>query len=183
MLHLQFDPFPTLRTERLILRNFVRADAQQLLYLKSAPEQISFLDKEPMKNMTEAEQHIDMLLEKTRKNENIVWAICLKEDPAVMIGNISYWRLVPEHYRAEIGYTLHHDHWRKGYMLEALSVVIPYGFDTMNLHSIEANTNPDNKASRVVLERCGFVQEGYFKENFFYDGRFLDSAIYSLVKK
>jgi ribosomal-protein-alanine N-acetyltransferase len=183
MLHLQFDPFPALHTERLILRDIAPADAPQLLYLRSAPEQIAFLDKDPMKDMAEAEQFIDMLLERTRKNEGILWAICLKEDPGVMIGNISYWRVIPEHYRAEIGYTIHHDHWRKGYMQETLNVIIPYGFDTMKLHSIEANTNPNNKASRVLLERCGFVQEGYFKENFFYNGRFLDSAIYSLVKK
>ncbi|MGE5859464.1 MAG: GNAT family N-acetyltransferase, partial [Ignavibacteria bacterium] len=56
-----------------------------------------------------------------------------------------------------------------------------YGFKVMNLHSIEANVNPDNKASIRLLERNNFTREAYFKENYFYNGKFLDSAIYSLL--
>jgi len=53
----------------------------------------------------------------------------------------------------------------------------------LNIHSIEANIHPANKASEAVLLKAGFVQEGYFKENFFFNGSFLDSVIFSLVKK
>jgi ribosomal-protein-alanine N-acetyltransferase len=51
----------------------------------------------------------------------------------------------------------------------------------MDLHSIEAIVNPDNKASIKLLERNSFTREAYFKENYFYDGKFLDSAVYSLL--
>ena len=85
-------------------------------------------------------------------------------------------------YRAEIGYRLHPAQHGKGIMNEALKAVLDYGFNVMNLHSVEANTNPGNKESISLLERNGFIREGYFKENYFYDGKFLDSAVYSLVK-
>ncbi len=66
-------------------------------------------------------------------------------------------------------------------MQEVLTAVLDYGFKQMHLHSVEANVNPDNKASMKLLERNGFIREGYFKENFFFDGKFLDSAVYSLI--
>jgi ribosomal-protein-alanine N-acetyltransferase len=66
-------------------------------------------------------------------------------------------------------------------MQEALLKVINYGFKVINLHSIEANVNPGNAASIKLLEKNKFVREAYFKENYFYNGKFLDTVIYSLL--
>lgn len=71
------------------------------------------------------------------------------------------------HYRAEIGYALQPAHHGKGLMQEALTAVLDYGFHTLQLHSVEANVNPANAASIKILERNGFVQEGYFREAYF----------------
>lgn len=66
-------------------------------------------------------------------------------------------------------------------MQEALATVLDYGFSSMGLHSVVANVNPANEASKKILAKNNFVQEAYFKEDFFYDGQFLDTAIYSLL--
>lgn len=68
-------------------------------------------------------------------------------------------------------------------MKEALNAVIDYAFTTMNLHSIEANINPDNTASGALLESGGFVKEAHHKENFYFDGVFYDSIIYSKLNE
>jgi len=52
----------------------------------------------------------------------------------------------------------------------------------MQLHSIEAHINPANAASAAILESTGYVREAYFKEDYFFKGKFLDTAIYSLLK-
>jgi len=52
----------------------------------------------------------------------------------------------------------------------------------MNLHSIEANINPGNQASAMLLESTGFVKEAYFKEDYFFNGSFHDTIIYSRLK-
>ena len=49
----------------------------------------------------------------------------------------------------------------------------------MQLHSIEGVIDPDNEASERVLQKCGFVKEAHFKENEFYDGKFIDAVVYS----
>jgi ribosomal-protein-alanine N-acetyltransferase len=51
----------------------------------------------------------------------------------------------------------------------------------MKLHSVEANVNPANNSSIKLLKKNKFVKEAHYKENYFYDGKFLDSAVYSLL--
>jgi len=102
---------------------------------------------------------------------------------AEFFGTIGYHTITKAHYRAEIGYMLHPSHHRKGYAHEGIKAVLEYGFQKMNLHSVEANVNPNNQASISLLEKNNFVKEAHFKENYFYNGQFLDSAIYSLLKQ
>jgi len=66
-------------------------------------------------------------------------------------------------------------------MQEAFSEVVNYGFKVMKLHSIEANVNPANEASIKLLEKNNFIREAYYEENYYYNGKFLDTAIYSLL--
>src|SRR5690606_18725591 len=94
---------------------------------------------------------------------------------------IGFWRLLKEHYRGEIGYLLHPDFQGQGIMHEAFTPVLEYGFNKMNLHSVEANVYPANVSSKKVLEKNGFIKEAYFKENYFFNGEFTDTAVYSLV--
>jgi ribosomal-protein-alanine N-acetyltransferase len=132
-------------------------------------------------NVTKAK--IEEILKLQDSNDAVFWVIAFPGNPSEMIGNIGYWRMQKEHYRAEIGYLLHPDHWKKGIMKEALAAVVKYAFDEMGLHSIEANINPDNTASGKLLESCGFEKEAYHKENYFHDGVFYDSIIYSRLNK
>jgi ribosomal-protein-alanine N-acetyltransferase len=52
----------------------------------------------------------------------------------------------------------------------------------MHIHSIEADIDKDNIASERLLQSLGFVKEGHFKESFYFEGTFIDSVIYSLLK-
>jgi ribosomal-protein-alanine N-acetyltransferase len=123
---------------------------------------------------------IKKMADSLTNNDGISWAVTLKDD-GKLIGTIGFWRMMKEHYRAEIGYMLHPQFQGKGIMQEAMTIVLDYGFNTMKLHSVEANVNPANTASIKFLERNRFQREAYFKENFYYGGKFLDSAIYSLL--
>ncbi len=180
MLEVNFTPFPTITTERLVLRQATFEDINEVLFLRSDAEVMKYINKTPAKDLDDARQFVQMILDAVSNNTGISWNITFKDSPK-MIGNIALWRLIKEHYRAEIGYVLHPDQHGKGIMSEALAAVIDYAFNSMKLHSIEANINPDNVASQLLLEKHHFIREAYFKENFYYDGRFLDSAIYSLV--
>ena len=180
MLNINFSPFPLLTTENLVLRQMNVDDANEMYFLRSDKEVLKYIDRQPAKSVEEAVQFIEMIDTNLANNEGVNWAIALKDSPT-LIGNICFWQLQKENCRAEIGYVLHPKHQRKGIMHEAMKAVLDYGFNTMKLHSVEANVNPENLASIRLLERNGFIREGYFKENYFYEGKFLDSAVYSLL--
>lgn len=180
MLELNFSPFPILITERLILRKVEMSDAPEIFFQRSDENMIQYLDRASAKSIDEAITFIKLITDNESKNESVTWALTLKGDNK-LIGTICFWRIVPEHFRAEIGYVLHTIYQGKGLMQEAMESVLQYGFSTMKLHSVEANVNPKNTASINLLERNGFIKEAYFKENYFYNGQFLDSAIYSLI--
>jgi ribosomal-protein-alanine N-acetyltransferase len=180
MLNTNFNPFPQLSTDRLRLRQVNKEDANEIFILRSDERVMKFIDRPRAKSIDDALQLIQKINDALSNNDGINWAITLKSD-LKLIGTIGYWRIIKENYRAEIGYLLHPDYHKKGIMQEVFTTVIDYGFTTMKLHSIEANVNPDNAASIKLLERNKFTREAYMKENLFYDGKFLDSAIYSLL--
>lgn len=177
---INFAPFPHLSTERLTLRQVVTTDVSDIFSLRSDGRVMEFLDRPLLKTIDDSRQLIKTITDGINNNEAITWAINLKNDPK-LIGTIGFWRIIKEHFRAEIGYLLHPDYQGKGIMQEAVEEVLDFGFRTLKLHSIEANVNPNNLASIKLLERNQFVKEAYFKENYYYDGKFLDTVIYSLI--
>ena len=180
MLQVNFNPFPQLSSQQLLLREIQDADASEIFALRSNKKVMEFFDQPLAASVNDAFALIQKIKTSCNNNEGITWAITLTNNPK-LIGTIGFWRIAKEHYRAEIGYMLHPSYQQKGLMQEALTAVLQYGFKTMKLHSVEANVNPNNAASIKLLERNNFVREGYFRENFYYDGKFLDSAIYSLL--
>lgn len=180
MLQLNFNPFPKLFTERLVLREISAADVKEVFQLRSDKNVMQFLDRPLAQTTDDAMALIQKIADGHEKNENITWAITLQNQPE-LIGTIGFWRIDKENYRAEIGYLLHPGQQGKGLMQEAIATVLKYGFQTIKLHSVEANVNPANNASIKLLEKNKFVKEAHYKENYFYDGKFLDSAIYSLL--
>ena len=181
MLRVSFTPFPLITTPRLLLRQMTERDADQVFKLRSDDETLRYLDKTAMQSRTEAVMLITKINADAIANDGITWGIALKEKPQLLIGTIGLWRIVKEHYRAEIGYMLLPDYFRRGYMKEAITRVNEFGFKNMQLHSIEANINPANTGSAAVLESTGYSKEAYFRENFYFDGKFKDSAIYSIL--
>jgi ribosomal-protein-alanine N-acetyltransferase len=180
MLSLNFTPFPVLETERLLLRQITLTDAPQIFFLRSDTEVMQYIDLTPAATTQDAIDLIQKIETALQNNDGITWGITLKGNNE-LIGTIGFWNITKEHYRAEIGYLLHPAQQRKGIMKEAIKKVLVYGFSTMKLHSVEANTNVNNKASQKLLESVGFLQEAYFRENYFYNGKFLDSMIYCLL--
>lgn len=182
MLFRNFNPFPNLETERLLLRRVVYEDVDEIFALRSDREVMKYIPRPLVNNAEEALVHIAIIDEKIDTNEGINWAITLKGD-CKLIGVIGHYRIKPEHFRAEIGYMLLPEYHGKGIISEAIKEVVNYGFEVMKLHSIEAIIDPENFASEKVLQKNGFVKEAHLKENEYYEGRFLDTVIYSILNK
>lgn len=183
MINIDFSIFPILHTDRLILKEITENDAQILFEMRSNRDLMKYIDRPKPASIDDIYDLIQKMKTMKSNGEGISWGIFKKEQPDLKIGNIGLYRIIAEHYRAEIGYMLNTTNHQQGIMYEAILKVIEFGFIQMNLHSIEANINPENIASRKLLEKTGFVREAYFKENYFFNGKFIDSEIYSLLNK
>ncbi|MEO7080383.1 MAG: GNAT family N-acetyltransferase [Flavobacteriales bacterium] len=178
MLRLDLTHIPKLSTPRLILRELVDSDAPAVFQLRSNPEVMRFIPKPLNTHTDEARLMVREFHQAALRNESIMWGITVNGSNKVM-GYIGFWRILKEYHRAEIGYALHPDLWGQGLMSEAVAATVDHGFQVLGLHSVEASVRPDNPSSIQVLERNGFVKEGYFKENIRAHGVFVDSVIYS----
>lgn len=177
---LSFSPFPDLSTGRSVLRQLRPTDCKEIMGLRSDERILQFLVISKCNNLFEANQFIEKINTGIKNNEWIYWGITEK-GADTLIGTICLWNISKENFRAEIGYVLHPDFHRKGIMSKAIDAVMDYGFNKMNLHSVEAHVHPDNKASIKLLETKGFMKEAHFKENVFFEGKFLDTVIYSCI--
>lgn len=174
--------FPTLETERFILRPIEISDAKEVFHYFSKDEVTKYYDLDTFEDVKEAKILIVNWQKKYLKKEGIRWGIATKEENKI-IGSCGYHNWEKTHFKAEIGFEVAPDFWRKGIMIEVLQPIIRYGFELMDLNRIEALFDPDNIASKKTLEKAGFVYEGTFRKSAFEKGRFCDEAICSLLKK
>lgn len=176
-----FSVFPELESQRLLFFAYKKDDAQALFKIRSHPHVSKYMDTSIPKHEGDALKRIESYYNAFAEHSGITWAIVEKQSNT-LIGDFGIWQIDKKNARAQIGYILHPEYWKKGYMREAMNTIIRFGFDTLNLHSYEANVNIDNENSKALLLKFGFKLEAYFRENFYYDGQFLDSEIYCLLK-
>ena len=177
-----FKEFPKFESERLLFRSIGLDDANDILLIRSNDKVMKYMDVPRHYSINDSEKLIQTVLESYKNETGITWAI-IEKPSDTFIGYIGFIRIFSDHCRAEIGYALKPEYWGKGYMYETINRIAAFGFEEMRLHSIEANVNPLNEKSKKVLERVGFKKEAYFRENYLFDGKFLDSVIYSLLEK
>jgi len=80
-----------------------------------------------------------------------------------------------------LGYSLDRARQGRGLMSEALRAAIEHAFESLHMHRIMANYKPDNERSARLLERLGFVREGYAREYLHIDGAWCDHVLTALV--
>lgn len=156
-------------------------DDKEIFSLHSHPTINKFLSRSPDKTVEDSKGFINRINEGIENDKWIMWGITLRDEDNI-IGTICFWNLDLENYRSEIGFELHPDFHGKGIMQEAIIKILEYGFTEMNLHSVEAQVNPNNLSSIKLLERNNFIREAYFKEKYFFKGKFVDAAIYSIIR-
>jgi ribosomal-protein-alanine N-acetyltransferase len=177
-----FSAFPTLTTERLILRELTLSDAEAIFVFWSDPE-VQKYNAEPIQHLSQAQSLLEEWGAEYLAQTNLYWGVALRQSNLV-VGAVEFHHWNRYHHKAEIGYSLAHAYWGRGIASEALQAIFSFGFDRMELHRIEANTIADNFPSVRLLERLGFQREGTRRESSWEDdGTYHDSALYGLLRQ
>lgn len=161
-----FTPFPVLETERLTLRALTLDDAKAIFGLRTNKEVNEYIDRKVPRNLSEARAFIDRIATLAENNKGIFWVIASKSTNELM-GTIGLRNFEDEEDYAEIGYEINPDYQERGYMSEAFGPVLKYGFQNLELKTIEAFTHKNNTASIALLEKLDFVFDPQRKDEGF----------------
>lgn len=82
---------------------------------------------------------------------------------------------------ARISYGVFNHFWRQGIGLEVVEATVLFAFKKLKLHRLEAEIQPDNKASIALAKAVGFSQEGYRRKAVYFDRRWHDHVVYSII--
>ena len=158
--------FPTIKTERLVLKKLKESDWETVSYLRSDEIVNQFVKRKKADTQKKALEFILNTNLKISNNELIYWCITLKNETR-MIGSICLWNFSEDRKVAEIGYDLDPKYQRKGIMNESMIAVLNFGFRKLNLEKIEAFTQNQNKSSISLLINNQFQlnKERFDKDN------------------
>jgi len=171
-----------LETPRLLLRPLREDDAEALFAIFSDPEVMRYMNRGPWESIEVGRKMIARDLAALPEGEFVRLGMELREGGA-MVGMCNLFDFHWQCRRCEIGYCLARASWGHGYMHEALTALIDYGFRTLDLNRIEADVDPRNAGSVKSLERLGFKREGLLRQRWIVEGEVSDSGLYGLLRE
>lgn len=169
-------------TERLLLRKLEITDADQIFSLRSNEIVNQYLGRAPANSVKDAEAFIERINFGQSNDQHFYWAICFHNEPDLM-GTICLWNFSQKDNKSEIGYELLPQFQGKGIMQEALSAVVKFGFEVLQLNTIEAWTVAQNENSIKILKRNHFVRNTELENKIDLAMKTPDDVIFCLTKK
>ena len=161
-----FTQIPVIETERLTLRAFSINDIP--IYRKEFEKEAVqrylggvLVLKDDIKDAQNWLRNINERL--LRQKLVFTWLIVKKDDLSASIGRIDLGGFTNKKV-AEVSYYIWEKYWGYGFAVEALSSVVEFGFNDLNLERIQAVVDVRNKASERVLEKAGFEKEGMLRK-------------------
>ena len=170
----------TISTPRLVLRPLTEADIPVFFAIFSHAEVMRYWSSPPLSEIEQARNLVLDIQDGYQTGAYLQLGIERRSD-STLIGTCTLFAFHTASRRAELGYALGRPYWGAGYMHEALTALVDYAFDALDLHRLEADIDPRNAASARTLERLGFQKEGHLRERWIVDGEISDTAWYGLL--
>lgn len=167
-------------TERLILRRYGHDDIPDVLGLASHPSFAWLISENIPATEEDIRKYIDLQISYQPFEKDKVFELAAerKEDGKV-IGLMGMIRR--DHRQGEIGWGLGVEYRGQGYATEAARALMDYGFHSLGLYRIHADTNSDNLASWRIMERIGMRREALLRGSVYEEGKWLDRYIYGML--
>jgi RimJ/RimL family protein N-acetyltransferase len=171
-----------LRTPRLLLRDFVEADWEAVHGYARLPEVVRYMPWGPNTEQ-DTRDFVGRALtaQAAAPRASFELAVIWRESGR-LIGGCGLTVQSKLHRVGEIGYCLHPDFWGRGCAAEAAGALLALGFEPLQLHRIQASCDPENRASRRVLEKLGMQLEGRLRQNLLLRGQWRDSLLWSVLE-
>jgi len=159
------------------LRTPARRDMKEFLALNRASAE---LHRGLVSPPTES-PHFTEFLKRCRRTDSACFFICRLEDQRI-VGSINLSQIFLSGFRnAYLGYFIGAPYAGRGYMTEAIRLMLRHAFTNLKLHRLEANIQPGNVASAALVKSAGFVLEGYSRRYLKICGRWRDHERWAIL--
>lgn len=172
--------FSPIDSPRLTLRSVAPGDLPDLMEVNGDPQVTQFLPYATWQSLQDAEAWLARMqtLGASGASEQLVLA---RRTDSKVIGTMLLFKYDQGSSRVELGYALGRAHWGQGLMREAVVAACTHAFASAGIRRIEAEVNPDNRASCGLLGAVGFVLEGRLRKRWVAKGTAYDTQIYGCL--
>lgn len=172
--------FAKIKTERLLLRQFIESDLENVFKGLSDPEIIKYYGVS-YQTLDDTKEQMKFFADLEKDETGIWWAICsLDNNSFYGAGGLN--NLNKELKKAEIGFWLLKEYWGQGIMTEVMPIICNYGFDNLGLDRIEGFIETDNLNCKNAMKKLDFNLEGTMKDCEIKNGKFISLDIYAKLK-
>ncbi|HYA04465.1 MAG TPA: GNAT family protein [Xanthobacteraceae bacterium] len=180
------EPLPTVDGDGVLLRMPQTTDYEEWAALREASREflVPWEPTWPDDDLTRSafRRRIKRYAEDLRTDQGYAFLITRSSDGA-LVGGLTLANIRRGVAQAgSLGYWMGLPFVRQGYMTAAVRGIIPFAFTTLRLHRIEAACIPSNTGSIRLLEKTGFVREGYAREYLCIAGTWQDHLLYARLK-
>lgn len=171
-----------LKTDRLIMRPFEYTDSDDMLRYWISDEAVQSMYAEPVYTTSEeVKPLLEQYINGCQNEDYYRWAI-IEESSKICIGQIALFFVSTANECCEIEYCLGRDFHRRGYMTEAMERMLVFCYDEVGFHRVQISHRHNNIASKGVIDKCGFIYEGTFRDYLLIDGQRYSRVYYSLLR-
>src|SRR5262245_26561103 len=173
---------PPLRSRRVALRDLRVADAASLYSMLGGDEVTRFMSPAP-RSVVGFERFIAWTRDEQAAGRHVGLAITPADRTEVAIGIIQLRQLTPDFHIAEWGFAIGSPYWGSGLFMEAARLAMKFAFDVVGVHRLEARAATVNGRGNGALAKMGAVRECVLRNSFLRNGRYLDQALWSIVRE
>lgn len=171
--------FPTIETKKLLMRQFTDSDIDNVFKGLSDPDVIKYYGIS-YQTLESTEEQMRFFSDLEKNGTGIWWAIC-SLDNEIFYGAGGLNNLSKENKKAEIGFWLLTNFWRKGIMTEVIPLICNFAFENLGLHRIEGFVDSENINCKKAMTKLDFQHEGTMKDCEFKDGKYISLDIYAKI--
>lgn len=170
-----------LRTARLVLRDFQRADLAAYAELAGDPHTKRF-HSEDEATPEKAEQLLNLFLAWAEEQPRQRFQLAITLPSGELLGSCGVRVTSASERQASFGCELAREYWGRGYAEEGSRAVIDYGFRHLGLHRIYAETIAENEAAVRLAQKLGMRVEGVLRENRRFQGRWWSTTVLAVLE-
>lgn len=171
---------PTIKGEKVTLRELRESDAQALLVMLTSEEVAEFVS--PLPRTVEGFQGFISEVQNERLAGNSFCYGIVPDGYDDAMGLFQVRQIEPGFGSAEWGFALGSPFWGSGAFLDGARAVIDFSFNVVGVHRLEARSIASNARGNAALRKVGAMQEGILRRSFERNGRFFDQVLWSILR-